>query len=165
MANVILSNGAVAIVDDSDFDKLSKHKWFPLKIDRSGTCAIANIRDEQGVRRCVRMNRLIMGAKHGEIIDHKNRDTLDNRRCNLRVSTVGQNRSNSKLPENSSTGFKGVHKVNGCIRWHARIRASGKLIVIGLFDSPEDAAAAYDEMATKLFGEFACTNKSLGLLK
>ena len=113
------------------------------------------------------LHRLITGAtKRTEIVDHINGNIYDNRRENLRIGNKSDNGSNLRhLPIHNTSGFKGVHydKVNK--KWRARIQVYGKGIHLGRFKDKIDAAKAYDEAAIKYFGEFACTNKDLGLLK
>lgn len=89
-------------------------------------------------------------------IDHINRDRLDNRICNLREATNAQNirnRMNSKPPK---SGYKGVSLHKG--RYIALIMKDGVLYNLGSFGEPLAAAAAYNEAAIKLHGEFACLN-------
>ncbi len=113
------------------------------------------------------LHRIIMGAtKRTEIVDHINGNIYDNRRENLRIGNKSGNGSNLRhLPTHNTSGFKGVafDKVNN--KWRAQIQVNGKSIKIGRFKDKIDAAKAYDEAAIKYFGEFACTNKDLGLLK
>lgn len=87
-----------------------------------------------------------------EEIDHKNNNGMDNYFDNLREATHRQNTMNRVLSSCSTTGFKGVSAHQG--RFRAYI--TGKHI--GMFATPEEAAAAYDEKARELFGEFARTN-------
>ena len=113
------------------------------------------------------LHRIIMDAtKRTEIVDHINGNIYDNRRENLRIGNKSDNGSNLRhLPIHNTSGFKGVHydKVNH--KWRARIQVNGKHIHLGRFKDKIEAAKAYDEAAIKYFGEFACTNKDLGLLK
>ena len=97
----------------------------------------------------------------GAEVDHINGVRDDNRLTNLRVCTRTQNAQNSRHLSSRSK-FKGVAVEKGCYR--ARITAAGTRTHIGYFRTAEEAAAAYDAVATKLHGEFACTNKDLGLL-
>ena len=95
-----------------------------------------------------------------EVTDHKHGNTLDNRRSELRVATRQQNAQNRGMPSNNKCGYKGVHFVvnSGKPGYQAQIGAGGRLHTIGYFDTPEEAARAYDREARKHFGEFARPN-------
>ena len=95
-------------------------------------------------------------------IDHINRDPTDNRRSNLREVTIQQNGMNRKIRKNKTTGFKGVW--NSGYKFISQIRIDGKTKHIGTFSTAIEAAEAYDKKSIELFGEFACTNKSMGLI-
>lgn len=106
--------------------------------------------------------------KTGEFIkwvDHKNGIRHDNRWANLRRSTQAQNNRNKSMSKNNSSGFKGVVYVPSRGKFVASICFNYKSIYIGQFDSPVEAAIAYDKKALQLFGEFAKTNHSMGLLE
>lgn len=102
----------------------------------------------------VYMHRLITACPATLKVDHKNGNTLDNRRSNLRVVNFEQNNANRK--SYSASGFKGVRAVGH--RWRARIAFRGVETHIGYFGSAEDAARAYDDKALETFGPFAWLN-------
>ena len=86
-------------------------------------------------------------------IDHKNQNRADNSWENLRVANRAQNRINSAVSKNNSSGFRGAHTArNG---WTASIGHRGRRQHLGTFATPEDAQAAYVAAARKLYGEFA----------
>lgn len=102
-------------------------------------------------------HRLAWFFAHGEMptgdIDHINRDPSDNRISNLRLATRSQNLANKKAAGGSSE-FKGVSYHCQRQRWRATI----KDVHLGLFDTEEEAARAYDNAALNLYGEFAGLN-------
>lgn len=157
MKTIPLTQGKVAIVDDEDFVELSKSKWY---YHSSGYA----VRNDYSNRKheTLKMHRIVLKPKDGEWLDHINSDRLDNRKENLRVASPSQNAWNSRQPKNyHSSSYKGVSKhkrQNGQIAWRARISLNWKNISLGVFDTPEEAARAYDKKARELFGEFAKIN-------
>jgi hypothetical protein len=109
----------------------------------------------------VSVARLIMNAPKGMQVDHISHDTLDNRRCNLRVCTQSENARNSSKHRNSKAKYKGVFyhsHGNYHRRWRAYTRVLGKRIWLGYYLTQEEAAAAYNAYVTKEFGAFANPN-------
>lgn len=97
----------------------------------------------------------------GEFTDHINRDRLDNRRSNLRIASKLENTRNCSLYKNNKSGFKGVRFAKEHQKWQARIRVNGRLLHLGLRETPEEAYVLYVEAAQKYFGEFAATESVL----
>jgi hypothetical protein len=88
-------------------------------------------------------------------IDHRDGDPSNNNINNLRAATHHQNMANSRIKSNNTSGFKGVGLVmNG--RFRARICRNGKLVHLGCFDTPEEAAAVRRKVAEASDGEFVC---------
>ena len=96
-------------------------------------------------------------------VDHQNLDRADNRLDNLREATKAQNNRNALLSKNNSSGYKGVFKKSEN-KFFARISHKSRSIHIGCYETAEDAAQAYDHKAIQLYGNFAQTNKMLGLI-
>jgi len=106
------------------------------------------------------MHREIMSPPQELVVDHINGDGLDNRKENLRVCTHAENIRNQKLNRLNTTGYKGV-----CVnreKWISRIKVNGKLLYLGRYNTPEEAAQVYDEAARKYFGKFASLNFQKG---
>lgn len=102
-----------------------------------------------------------MNAPKGLQVDHKNGNTLDCRRSNLRICTNAQNNQNKKKHRDNISGYKGVSFFrwgNRSKRWKANIFAHGKHYRMGYFHTAKEAAKAYDIMALKLHGEYASLN-------
>lgn len=85
-------------------------------------------------------------------IDHINCDPSDNRPCNLREATPAENSRNQRIRSNNKSGYKGVFFLRG--RWMASIRLDGKHKYLGIFDTAEEASAAYSIVATEAHGQF-----------
>ena len=86
-------------------------------------------------------------------IDHRDNDRSNNRWRNLRPATRSQNAFNQQRSIRNASGFKGVSLFRG--RYRAMIKVAGKSKHIGVFDTAEQAHAAYMVEATKHAGEYA----------
>jgi hypothetical protein len=95
------------------------------------------------------------GKQPNKDIDHNNRNRNDNSWINLRPANNSQNRANSKIYENNTSGFKGV-TLHGN-KYQAQIQVNNKNIYLGRFNTAEEAHKAYCEAAEKYFGKFART--------
>lgn len=107
------------------------------------------------------MQHLVIGKpKKGFFVDHKNQDKLDNRTENLRFATRSQNGSNIIIKSHNTSGYKGVIKreQQNNTKWIARITINGDKQYLGIYDTKEQAALAYNKKAKELFGEFAYLN-------
>lgn len=154
MRVIELTQGRVAKVDDEDYSRLAMHSWY---YHAAGYAA----RDvwEDGERRTIYMHRAIMDPGPGQEVDHINGDGLDNRRENLRTCSHQENiaaRSSSGRP--GSSEYLGVSWSEATGKWRARIRHNYDEIHLGVFESEEEAARAYDRKALELRGEFATLN-------
>jgi len=89
------------------------------------------------------------------LVDHINRDRTDNRWINLREADYSQNAANSAKHTDNSLGFKGVHIHQQTGRYRAQLAVRGKRVSLGLFDTAEQAHAAYLEAARAHFGAYA----------
>lgn len=155
MRVIELTRGLVAIVDDEDFEALAQWRWCAL------TSGYANRKArmaEGNVGKSILMHRVIMNAKKDEHVDHINGIVTDNRKCNLRICNRFQNQSNRGKNKNNTTGFKGVCFENRSKKFLATISSNGKCKRLGLFNTAEEAHAAYCEAASKFHGEFAKFN-------
>lgn len=147
-----LSNGMVAIVDAADAEWLSCYRWRALQVTRTWYA----VRNER--KRLIYMHREIMHPPAGLIVDHINRNGLDNRRCNLRLVTRSQNNMHAAKREGCSSSYKGVDWQAGSRKWRARIKAHGRHIYLGMYETEIEAALAYDAAAIIYHGRFAVLN-------
>lgn len=152
-----LTQGKYAIVDDADYEWLNQWKWYARKSGRNWYVNRMTPRKNNG-REMVFMHRVILDAPENKVVDHKNKNGLDNRRENLRLCSPGQNIRNSRTPRGSTTGYKGVTKRSGRKKFEVYINIGGRQKYIGCHDDPSEAARMYDRAARKYFGEFAGTN-------
>lgn len=148
-----LTKGKSCIIDDEDYELVSSMKWYAKFNGR-----FYAVNESKNSR--VFMHRLIAGVKHAELdVDHINRNTLDNRRANLRIVTRQQNLFNVPKRKNCVSVYKGVCRDKSGKRWRARISVSGETYHLGVFELETDAARAYNRAAVKHFGEFAFLNE------
>jgi hypothetical protein len=145
-----------ALIDDADYEAVSKTNWCFIKGRHDGVTGYAqsNILQDDGTRKRTFLHQHLLG--HRQQVDHADGDGLNNRRSNLRVVTDVQNRMNSRTYKNNKSGFKGVHLHVG--RWVATIKVNNKSTHLGRFDTAEEAARAYDQAALEHFGSYARIN-------
>ena len=149
-----LTQGKVAIVDDADYEWLNQWKWYAEQ--NKGTWYARRCIWEGQRTYCVRMHRVILNAQAGEATDHINGNGLDNRRTNLRICTTAENNRNCHKRKPTSSRFKGVFRWEN--RWRVQICVKGQNRYVGTYGDEEEAARAYNEAATKFYGEFASLN-------
>ena len=94
------------------------------------------------------------GSFPNVLIDHRDCNPSNNSIDNLRLATESQNRVNSRVRSNNTTGFKGVSKQNGRDKYQAYIYANGSRVHIGMFDTAEEANDAVVKQREILHGEF-----------
>jgi len=139
---------AYALVDSSDFEWLKSKRW---TISHGYARTYMN-------NTTVSMHRMILDPPENLLVDHINRDKLDNRRSNLRTCTPLENTRNRM--RRSKLGYKGVSGggKHNPRKYRASIRVNRKQIHLGYFDTTLEAAKAYDLVALREHGEFACIN-------
>jgi hypothetical protein len=157
---IYLGEGEWTIVEPKDYYWLSNFNW-TFEGGKKEKCyyAVRNTKTETGQTKTIRMHRDIMNAPSGLLVDHRNRNPLDNRRANLRLATHSQNMQNrEKIGKKTTSRFKGVSFDKKKNLWRADICYRGKIIFLGYFENEIDAARAYDAAAKKYHGEFARLN-------
>lgn len=137
------------VVDLADYPKVQTHRWH-LKHERGSNYAETWITPTKRLK----IHQLLTGENG---FDHADGDGLNNVRLNLRPATQRQNNQNQRRRKDSRHAFKGIALHSGRY-WRARISAPGKKIHLGYFNSPAEAAAAYDRAAIQYFGKFARLN-------
>ncbi len=145
-----------ALIDDSDYDFLSKFDWWPNKC--SNKIYAATWLNGKNIY----MHQLLLPCEISLTPDHINGNGLDNQRFNLRLATHSQQMMNRKKRKGCSSDYKGVYWDKRLQLWVARLKKNKILLEIGHFYFELDAAQAYNRVAKQEFGEFASLNKIKG---
>lgn len=155
-----------ALVDDEDYDWLINYNWRYCRdtYDRDirNTAYARSTPNSNG--KAFRMHRLILERhgildSHQKLVDHIDGDGLNNQKTNLRLVSNSQNCMNRTKPFGKySSKYKGVCYEKEFKKWRCRIKKDGEIKFLQRFESEFDAAAAYDLMSQKIFGEYAKLN-------
>lgn len=146
MKEIALTQGQVTLVDDADFEWLSQWKWYAAH-SRA-------VRSPIKGAPLISMARVILGLTDPKMaVDHRNGNTLDNRRQNLRPATASQNAANRKLRKDNQLGTKGVSRAGK--KFRADIEFQGVKLYLGVFSTANEAQQAYNDQAVQVFGSFA----------
>lgn len=124
----LINSDSVVVCDKADYLYVSSHRW---RLTNSGY-AMTYV-DRKGVF----MHRAIAACPKGLEIDHINHNKMDNRRCNLRIVTRGQNALNQPLRKTNTSGYKGVRPHGK--KWQAYIMVNRKMLLLGTYADKEDA--------------------------
>jgi hypothetical protein len=151
MYTVRLTQGKVAVVDDTDAPLVKRYNWHALQ---DGNTWYAARKDGE---RKILMHRQLMGVTDSAIrVDHRDRDGLNNSRANLRKATKSQNALNAVRPTGNESRYIGVRRAG--LKWRARASWDGMRWDCGTYDTQEEAARAYDDFQRKYNPDFARLN-------
>ena len=136
MKKIKLTHGAVALVDDEDFEHLNQFKWH---LSDGGYAHRTQYKPKP---KAIRMHRVINKTPDKLFTDHINQDKLDNRRTNLRTVNKSQNSINTGLRSTNKSGHKGVYWDSWSRRWRAELKINYKKITLGRYTNINDAIKA-----------------------
>lgn len=168
-----LPSGHIVLIDEIDMDEThsvnigSSVIWSGRVADlswgldhdlaRSGYVTAVTPRSfTDAPKKRMRLHRLIMNARKGDIVDHRDTNRLNNLRSNLRFASFTQNSVNRSRNRSQRAMFKGIYAQGN--RWGARLQINKKSVHLGAFGTQEKAARAYDKAALAAWGEFARLN-------
>lgn len=150
-----------ALIDTEDLDKLKDfdYKWgaawdprVPGHYARSSV--YTGMKNGKGTCKMVYLHRYIINAEEGEYVDHINRNTLDNRKRNLRKTSQSENMQNrSGANSNNTTGYRNVSYVKGEGKYIVQLQIDGKNTRLGAFDDVHEAGRFAEKMRKKYYGK------------
>lgn len=152
---IFLTKGYYTKVDPEDYDWLDSFKWYTNDGGNNPYAyrgiAVPKTRKIQQIP----MHKQVLDIIQSDLtVDHKNGDTLDNRKNNLRLATRQQQAINRGMRSDNKSGYKGVYWLNYANKWRAQIKHNGKRISLGVYENVEDAAEAYEKAAIEYHGEW-----------
>lgn len=148
---VELTKGFCTLIDATDAPLVCTHRWKAnVQLGRGKVYAIRSSRSKT-----TKLHRLLTSAPKHLAVDHINGDSLDNRRRNLKLVSLGANNHNREY-ELGASGFRGVRAHRG--RYEARICFQETSRYLGSFKTAEDAARQYDAAAREIYGIHAILN-------
>jgi len=142
-------DGQRILIDHDMLPLMSRYTW---RVTRHGAMRyVTSGTSCKGKKLHMALHRMVIGAKVGEVVDHVNGDTFDNRRENLRIVTVTENNQNVRRARvTSKSGVLGVNWHKRTKKWRAQIRLNKASIHIGYFDDINEASAAYQAKKREL---------------
>lgn len=150
---ILKLNNGETILDEEDLTFVNQwHWWF------SKTGYVRRKIYIGGKPKIILLHRILLNAPKDMQVDHINGNRLDNRKSNLRLVTLEQNRMNRGLNKNNKSGYKGVFWYKPLYKWCAYITVNTKRRHLGYFRDKKEAAFAYNKAAFDNFGEFARLN-------
>ena len=142
------------MVDDEDYERCNQYNW------SLGGSSNKDFAPQTTTNyRVTKISNMVM-QNFTNMFDHKNQDSFDNKKENLRITTYSQNNANrKKYKGNYSSKYKGVSYKKDSDIYTTCIMVNKKAIHLGSYLFEVDAAKAYNRAARKYFGEFASLNK------
>jgi len=153
----------IITVDTFNLEKVLcyKYKWY-VCYDRDTKDFYVRATEYLGVdsegnlkNRPIVLHIFLCGNPENVIVDHKNRNTLDDRMENFRYVTIKNNtRNRNGKNSNNTSGHRNVTRMNGWWRVQLQIDGKNKLFP-EKFEDVDEAGAFAEEMRQKYYGEFA----------
>lgn len=143
------------VIDAADYLLVKDHKWHLFLAGGKENPEVRYVRSRISGK-LFYLHQFLLRTRKG--IDHRDGNSCNNKRNNLRCCTQGQNTCNQKRRKDNTSGYKGVGFHKATRKWRSRINYKGKEIIVGYYDTPEEAGRAYNAKARELHGEFAKLN-------
>lgn len=155
--NLPLSKGYTALIDKIDEDIVCQFKWSALETGNL-VYGFRQYKTASGKWTSLLLHRFILKASAGTIVDHVDRNGLNNTRANLRITDTRGNARNSSKRCHNTSGYIGVSWNKQKNKWHARYFLDGSSRHVGFFHDPVEAALARDAAVRRMYGDFAVLN-------
>ena len=152
-AEIILYNrqgleNARTIINIDDIEKINGYKWsIKKKNNNFYVRTTVNKKD-------ILLHKLLTNTDSHTIVDHIDRNTLNNKKSNLRIASCSQNGMNKSIQSNNSSGFTGVYYSRKYNKWISTIKINKKTISLGMFLEKVDAIKFRLNAEKKYFKEF-----------
>lgn len=150
-----------AYIDTEDLDKLielnvSWSKSYNPSSNRSYVCATHYLGSENGKikHKTLKLHKVLFDNRPYARIDHIDHNAMNNRKSNLRITTVCENsRHREALNSNNKTGYRNVCFING---WYVvQLQINKKCTRLGKFKDIDEAGVFAEEMRKKYYGDYA----------
>lgn len=164
-----LGKGRIALIDDEDWTRVRKHTSRKGVCTEAAPCHLRWFVNRNGYmqsggsngRPRVLLHRLLTECPEFLVVDHINGKKLDNRQCNLRACHNDKNIANRRKRCKSNCVYKGVVRnwyPLPAKQYRAQLGIGNRKVRSVYFATQLEAALAYDDIAVRIHGEFACLN-------
>lgn len=145
-------------IDNDDVDRVKQHHW-GISQAKSSVCEYFTFYVYTNTKeyKSYFLHRFLTNCPKGMVVDHKDGDTMNNRKGNLRICAYIENSMNRKMQKNNKSGRTGVFYLQDDAyinKWLASITIERKVVSLGYYYTYEEAAAVREEAEKKYFGEF-----------
>jgi len=152
IAYVPLTQGQFALIDRDNAAMVGLHNWYARWSAKTASFYGYRNKRRNGKYGLLALH-VLLCPEAGDIKDHANRNTLDDRKCNLRGCSYSQNAQNRTVSILNSTGLKGIYRVGN--KFRVSVAENGRRVHGGYFDTPEEAKKVRDQLAVSMHGKFA----------
>ena len=155
---IVNIKGYDVLIDEEDYDKVMSITWTASIIDRDHPHIYFRCFTRKNGKFGIKyfLHRMLINAPKDMHVDHINRNTLDNRKSNLRLCTFTENMRNRPKYATNTTGYRGVTYHKRDKMYQAQIKVNGKRLFLGYFTTAEEAHEAYKEASRLYHGDFGC---------
>lgn len=153
MKSIPLSKGQIAMIDDEDYERVSEFKWYALWNKDTQSYYAARSAGGRINKHIEYLHRFIMQTPKGMICDHRNHNTLDDRKSNLRNCTPAQSSLNTRMSTRNTTGHRCITLRRN--KYRVVIKADTKTIFDRVFPTLDEAIVFRDKAIAKHHGDFA----------